>query len=57
MKNAKTCDGCYWQDQCNSSWRCSDYTPMVEEPDITYYEDDLKDRAAEYQKVVRDFNE
>lgn len=51
-----TCRGCLWEDSCNSSVRCEDYTPTNQESDILYYQNILKENDEEYRSVVQELN-
>lgn len=57
-QSSKTCVTCVWCGQCGAEEICDYYSPfddgmsMIE---ITYYEDDLRLRAAEYREVISEY--
>lgn len=57
----KNCKDCYWYDQCedrcDEEAECDYYEPLNDEDvTITEYENDLKERAQEYQDLIDEQN-
>lgn len=55
----KTCKNCYWAIGCEDARkRCEYYYPLVGNENIALreYENDLRDREEEYQKVIDEQN-
>lgn len=57
----KNCKDCYWydkcEDRCDDEVECDYYEPLNdEEIAIAEYENDLKERAQEYQNLIDEQN-
>lgn len=53
----KTCQGCYWEDQCGGAEACTDYTPINDDSaDVDFYYNVLRENAQEYEELVREQN-
>lgn len=57
----KNCKDCYWydkcEDRCDEEVECDYYEPLNDEDvTITEYENDLKERAQEYQDLIDEQN-
>ncbi len=52
----KTCDGCYWENNCPGESRCDDYTPL-EHYSIDEYKSILAENLEEYSVIVKEFED
>lgn len=59
----KTCNNCYWKEQCEkyegfTNQRCEDYDPIFGAESIVAreYEEALKERVDTYQEIVDEMN-
>lgn len=68
IKNIYYCTGCIWADTCENEeisidgvtykfthTRCDDYSPAGLVGELTYYEQDLRERYEDYQALIEEY--